>query len=190
MTWRPIPALCVALVLTLGACSMADPAPPADTGAHGSSAELDELLRRPDAETVLAEQDRMLAEISAALSRIIPGSRWEPSNTRSDVACAEFASTRGLKYYSALYTSPTPVPPELWDASSDAVIDIARRFGYTAEVSRTPAPGPGQVANLDIRDTVGGYVTFGSQQAASFGATTGCYLTAADKQAARADATG
>ncbi|MGE2833848.1 LppA family lipoprotein [Mycobacterium sp. SMC-4] len=184
MTWRPIPALCAALVLTLGGCGMADSPAPSASGEPGTSAELDELLQRPDAETVLADQDRMLAEIAAALTRIIPGSRWEPTNARSDVACAEFASTRGLKYYSPLYTSPTPVPPELWIASSDAVIEIARRHGYTGEVTRSPAPGPGQVSNLDVHDAVGGYVTFGSQKAASFGATTGCYLTAADKQAA------
>ena len=185
--WRCMVVFGIAAASTLGGCAMNEP-DPGDYG-HGTSKELGELLQRADAEQVLADRDRMLGEMASTLSVLIPGSRWEPHGDGDVSPCSEFGSTRGRMYYSPLFTSAVPVPAGLWDRAADAVVDIARRHGYTAVAARTQAPADGQLTNLDIKNAVGGYVTFGSDVQANFRATTGCYLTVKAKKDARDAAT-
>lgn len=152
---------------------------------HGTPGELGELLHRRDAEDVLADRDRMITEITTELTRIVPGSEWLPNRKASETPCGDFGSTRGRSYISRHYTSKVPVPAELWDEASQAVIDIAARYGYTDVISHTENPSDDHAKDLVIEDGEGGRLAFGSMVAASMYVGTGCYLTAEDKRKAR-----
>ncbi|WKG02331.1 LppA family lipoprotein [Mycolicibacterium sp. HK-90] len=152
---------------------------------YGVPEELEPLLARRDAEEVLADRDRMIAESSTELTRIVPGSQWQPHRSEDSVHCGDFGSTNGQRYFSRHYTSDVPVHAALWNQASQAVIDIAARYGYTDVTSRTENATNDQATDMTIRDADGGRVAFGSMAAASFQVTTGCYLTAEEKRQAR-----
>jgi hypothetical protein len=185
--WRLVVPLLLAVLLT-GCGSMFDSNPPStgegDRG-HGTPGELGVLLERRDAEQVLADRDRMIAELMAELTRVVPGSQWRLNRAASSTPCGEFGSTDGKTYTSKHFVSDTPVPAALWDQASQAVVDIAARYGYTDVTSRTENATDGAARNLDIADADGGVLTFGSVAASSGYVKTGCYLTAEDKRKAR-----
>lgn len=83
------------------------------------------------------------------------------------------------------YVSQVPVPASLWPQASQAVIDIAAKYGYTDVVDRTENPTDETPKDLTIRDADGGRLAFGSMKASTLQVTTGCYLTAEDKRLAR-----
>lgn len=179
----------VALVMALAGCGhLFDTTPPVtgegDYG-YGTPEELGPLLERPDAEQAIAERDRMIGEITAELTRMLPGSRWEPRRDEDAVHCGDFGSTAAKRYFSRHFTSEIPVPAARWDEVSQAVIDIAARYGYTEVTSRTENPTGDDAMDLTIRSDDDGRVAFGSVVAASLQVTTGCYLTAEQKRHAR-----
>ncbi|WP_233213538.1 LppA family lipoprotein [Mycobacterium hubeiense] len=152
---------------------------------YGTPGELGELLSRRDAEQVLADRDRMIAEITAELSRVVPGSAWTPNRDPQSTPCGDFGSTDGKSYTSRHYTSNVPVTAALWQTASQAIIDIAARYGYTHVQSRTENASDDNAKRLTIADDDGGVLTFGSSEAANLYVRTGCYLTAEDKRKAR-----
>jgi Lipoprotein confined to pathogenic Mycobacterium len=185
--WRLLACLMLALSMTgCGPMFESEYTGPAegDSG-YGSPAELGELLNRPDAEQVLADRDRMVGEITAELARIVPGSVWQPHRSEDRTPCGDFGSTDGRIYFGRQYVSEKPVPAALWDQASQAVIDIAARYGFTEVTSRTANAADDQAKDLTVTDKHGGRVAFGSMVAASLQVTTGCYLTAEDKRKAR-----
>ncbi|MDX1880669.1 LppA family lipoprotein [Mycolicibacterium sp. 141076] len=152
---------------------------------YGTPQELGTLLARRDAEDVLADRDRMMTEIADALAAIVPGGQWLPDDKPGSTGCGDFGSTKGNIYFSPHYTSKVPVPAALWNRATQAIIDIAARYGYTNVTG-----GPGDVTDdehkgLVITDADGGRFTFGSAKASSMYVGTGCYLTAEDKRKAR-----
>lgn len=185
--WRLL--VCLVLALSMTGCGpmfesqYTGPAE-GDFG-YGSPGELGELLKRRDAEQVLADRDRMVGEITAELARVVPGSLWLPHRAEDRTPCGDFGSTDGRIYFGRQYVSKKPVPAALWDRASQAVLDIAARYGFTEVTSRTDKPADDQAKNLTIVDEHGGRVAFGSMVAASLQVTTGCYLTAEDKRKAR-----
>jgi hypothetical protein len=188
--WRLVFILVLTMMLT--GCGPMFESEPEVTGqgdyGYGTPAELGELLNRRDAEAVLADRDRMLAEITTALSTVVPGSQWLPNRSEDFTPCGEFGSTDGKIYFSRHYVSDVPVSAALWGRASQAVIDIAAKYGYTDVESRTEDATDDRASNLVIRDSDGGRLTFGSMEAASIYVGTGCYLTAEDKRRARESA--
>ena len=184
--WRWVIALVVAFTLTgCGPMLESDYEGPAEGDyGYGTPEELGAILKRRDAEQVLAERDQMITEITTELSRVVPGSRWEPNRDPSNTPCGEFGSTDGRRYFSRHYTSDVAVAPALWDQASQTVIDIAAKYGYTNVTSRTEHATGDHAADLTIRDADDGRVSFGSMVAANLHVTTGCYLTAEDKRKA------
>jgi hypothetical protein len=154
---------------------------------HGTAAELGELLKRPDAEEVLARRDAMAVAIGAALSATVPGSQWIPNGRGDQVSCGNFGSTRGRKYTSPAYQSPVPIAPDRWAAATAAVIEAAAPFDYTDVRMRTERPTIGAPSTLEIlsNDGTDGRFWLGSDRYANFYIRTGCFLTAKAKQAAR-----
>lgn len=178
-----------ALVMALSGCGhMFDTMPPVqgegDYG-YGTPKELGALLERRDAEAVLAERDRMISELTAELSRLVPGSRWEPRRSEDSVHCGDFGSTDGQRYFGQNWVSEVPVPAARWEQVSQAVIDIAARYGYTDIIGRTENPTGDESTDLTIRDSEDGRLSFGSQANAVLQVITGCYLRAEDKRKAR-----
>lgn len=151
---------------------------------YGTPKELGELLDRRDAEDVIADRDHMITEITTELTRIVPGSRWLPTSEDTWSHCGEFGSTFGKYFTSAHYTSELPVDAAQWRQVSEAVIDIAAKYGYT-QVQNTENPTDSQGKRLVIADDHGGTLTLGSMKAANMYVRTGCYLTADDKRKAR-----
>ncbi len=190
--WRLLIALLLAFTLT--ACGdrplleMFEPrytGPDKDDYGYGTPKELSTLLARRDAEDVIADRDRMMNEIATELATIVPGGQWLPDSQPRSTGCGEFGSTKGEIYFSPHYTSKVPVPAALWNRATQAIIDIAAKYGYT-KVSG----GPGNVSEdahngMTITDADGGRFTFGSMEASSMYVGTGCYLTAEDKRQAR-----
>lgn len=82
---------------------------------HGVPEELQPLLERRDAAEVIAERDRMIDEITAELSGIVPGSRFVPRREPGESVCGDFGSTDGSSYFSPHYPSPAPISAALWD---------------------------------------------------------------------------
>ena len=152
---------------------------------YGTPNELGTLLERRDAEDVLADRDRMIDEITTELSGIVPGSRWLPHRDERSTHCGDFGSTDGTIYFGRNYVSEVPVSAALWPQASQAVIDIAARYGYTDITSRTVNATDDTAKDLTIRDQNAGRVAFGSMVAATLQVTTGCYLTAEQKRQAR-----
>lgn len=185
--WRLLIAFALAVALT--GCGPMGESEPQVTGegdyGYGTPAELGELLNRRDAEAVLADRDRMIAQITAELSKIVPGSQWRPNREEDFTPCGEFGSTDGRVYFGRNFVSEVPVSAALWDRASQAVIDIAARHGYTDVQSRTENPTDEASKDLIIRDSDGGRLAFGSMVNATLQVTTGCYLTAEDKRKAR-----
>lgn len=185
--WRMAIILVLALALT-GCGDTLDTNPPAtaegDYG-YGSPGELSPLLERRDAEQVLAERDRMIGDITAELARVVPGTQWRPHRTATSTPCGEFGSTDGKTYISRHFFSETPVPAASWARASQAIIDIAAKYGYTEVKSRTENATDDKATDLTIADADGGVLSFGSMVSASGYVKTGCYLTAEDKRKAR-----
>lgn len=127
----------------------------------------------------------MITEITTELSRIVPGSTWLPNRDERSSECGEFGSTDGERYFGRNSVSKIPVPAALWDRASQAVIDIAAKYGYTDVIGRTQNPVGDAATDLTIRDGDDGRLSFGSQANAVLQVTTGCYLTAEDKRLAR-----
>ena len=152
---------------------------------YGTPKELGTLLERRDAEVVLADRGRMISEITAELSRMVPGSHWEANRKESATHCGDFGSTVGQSYTSQHYTSSVAVSAALWDRASQSVIDVAAKYGYTEVSGRTENATDDQGKSLTLRDSDGGYLRFGSMDAANLYVRTGCYLTAEDKRQAR-----
>ncbi|MBU9766501.1 hypothetical protein FR943_21990 [Mycobacterium sp. TNTM28] len=152
---------------------------------YGAPAELEPLLARRDAEEVLADRDRMITEITAELSRIVPGSTWLPNRDERSSECGEFGSTDAERYFGRNWVSKVPVPAALWDQASQAVIDIAAKYGYTDVTGRSENPVGDQATDLTISDSEDGRLSFGSQTNAVLQVVTGCYLTAENKRKAR-----
>lgn len=179
---RALATLLLTTVLTTAGCAMDDGG---DYG-HGTAAELHELLERPDAEEVLTRQDDMLAAISAALTQTVPGTQWTRDSEGDSVPCGDFGSTDGNKYTSPRFQSLNPIPADRWAEASQAVIDVAADYGFTVVHTRTENPGPDQPLFLEIvtDDDHGNRLWLGSRKHANFYVRTGCYLTAAAKQAA------
>lgn len=152
---------------------------------YGTPEELSTLLARRDAEAVLADRDRMITEITAELSRIVPGSTWLPNRDERSSECGEFGSTDGERYFGRNWVSKVPVPAAEWERVSQAVIDIAAKYGYTDVTGRSENPVGDEATDLTIRDSEDGRLAFGSQANAVLHVTTGCYLTAENKRLAR-----
>ncbi|OBG80067.1 hypothetical protein A5699_01140 [Mycobacterium sp. E802] len=152
---------------------------------YGAPEELEPLMARRDAEEVLADRDRMIAEIITALSKIVPGAQYIARREPAASQCGDFGSTFAKQYFSQHFTSSTPVPAPLWNKASQAVIDIAAKYGYTNVTSRTENATGDHANDLTIRDSDGGRLAFGSMEASSIQVTTGCYLTADEKRQAR-----
>ncbi|WP_254849153.1 LppA family lipoprotein [Mycobacterium sp. GA-1841] len=152
---------------------------------YGTPKELGALLERRDAEEVVAERDRMIAEITTELSRIVPGGNWLRDSEGTRTPCGEFGSTDGRIDFGPHYTSDVPVPAALWHQASQAVIDIAAKYGYTDVTSRTENATDDNPKDLTIRDPDSGRLAFGSMKASTLQVTTGCYLTAEAKRQAR-----
>ncbi|WP_235654095.1 LppA family lipoprotein [Mycolicibacterium houstonense] len=152
---------------------------------YGTPKELGALLARRDAEEVLADRDRMITEITAELSQIVPGGNWLRDSEGTSTPCGEFGSTDGEIDFGPHYVSQIPVPASLWPRASQAVIDIAAKYGYTDVTSRTENATDETHKDLTIRDADGGRLAFGSLEASTMQVTTGCYLTAEDKRKAR-----
>lgn len=152
---------------------------------YGAPEELEPLLARRDAEEVLADRDRMITEITAELSRIVPGGNWLRDSEGTSTPCGEFGSTDGEIHFGPHYVSQIPVPASLWPRASQAVIDIAAKYGYTDVTSRTENATDETHKDLTIRDADGGRLAFGSMEASTMQVTTGCYLTAEAKRQAR-----
>lgn len=185
--WRPLIVFLVALALTgCGPMFESEYTGPGEGDyGYGVPEELQPLLDRRDAEDVLADRDRMIGEITAELSRIVAGSQWLPNRDERSTGCGDFGSTDGNVYFSRNYVSQVPVTAALWPAASQAVIDIAARYGFTDITGRTENATDDQAKDLTIGDEHGGRVAFGSMVAASLQVTTGCYLTAENKRKAR-----
>ncbi|MGL4305587.1 MAG: LppA family lipoprotein, partial [Mycobacteriaceae bacterium] len=97
--------LLVALVLACAGCnSYPEPSlyAPGNYG-YGIPEELNELLQRDNAETILAQRDAMITTITTALTHLMPGSTWKPSRKGDNVSCGEFGSTHGQRYSSDIY---------------------------------------------------------------------------------------
>ncbi|WP_441957464.1 LppA family lipoprotein [Mycolicibacterium houstonense] len=176
-------------MLTLAGCGhMFGTMPPikgeGDYG-YGTPKELGALLARRDAEEVLADRDRMITEIIAELSQIVPGSQWLPHRQERRSGCGEFGSTYGERIFGQIFTSEVAVPAALWNQASQAVVDIAAKYGYTNITGRTENPVGDESTDLTITDSDGGRLSFGSQANAVLQVVTGCYLTAEDKRKAR-----
>lgn len=152
---------------------------------YGAPEELAPLLARRDAEEVLADRDRMITEITTELSRIVPGSTWLPNRDERSSECGEFGSTDGERYFGRNWVSKVPVPAALWDRASQAVIDIAAKYGYTDVAGRSQNPVGDESTDMTIRDSEDGRLSFGSQANAVLQVTTGCYLTTENKRLAR-----
>jgi Lipoprotein confined to pathogenic Mycobacterium len=185
--WRLVVTLVLAMALT-GCGPMFESeyeGPGEGDHGYGTPEELRPLLARRDAEQVLADRDRMITEITTELARIVPGSQWLPHRSEDRTPCGDFGSTHGRVYFGRQYASEKPVPAALWGQASQAVIDIAARYGYTEVTSRTEHATDDHATDLTIRDSDSGRVAFGSMVAASLQVTTGCYLTAEDKRKAR-----
>lgn len=156
-----------------------------DDYGYGTASELQPLLARRDLEEVLAERDRLITEIIAELSRLMPGSQWLPNRTESSVICGDYGSTKGERYFGRNWVSKMPVPADQWQRISQAVIDIAAKYGYTTIVGRSENPVGDEATDLIIKDSEDGRLAFGSQAAAVLQVVTGCYLTAENKRKAR-----
>lgn len=185
--WRLVVILVV--IVTLGGCGpMTETEPGArakgDYG-YGTPKELGALMERRDAEEVLADRDRMLNEITTKLSLTVPGSQWVPHREQRRSGCGEFGSTYGERVFGQIFTSETAVPAALWNQASQAVVDIAARYGYTNVTGRTENPVGDESTDLTITDSDGGRLSFGSQANAVLQVVTGCYLTAENKRKAR-----
>ena len=184
--WRWVIALVVAFTLT-GCGPMFESGyqggPVEGDYGYGSPNELGPLLDRRDAEQVLAERDQMITEITTALSEIVPGSHWQPRRKEDSVHCGDFGSTNGKRYFSRHYAWQEPIPATLWDQASQAVIDIAAKYGYT-NASRSENVGDDDRKSVTITDDEGGRYTLGSMYSSNFNVVTGCYLTAEDKRKA------
>jgi hypothetical protein len=186
--WRMVVALLLSAGLLTGCGHMLDtnPSPFAEGDyGYGSPGELEPLLERRDAEQVLADRDRMISEITAELSRIVPRSQWLPRRSPTTSPCGEFGSTKGKTYISRHYVSEVPIDAEHWERASQAVIDIAARYGFTDVRGSTDSATDEKAKSLAIGDADGGELTLGSMVAASILVKTGCYLTAEDKRKAR-----
>lgn len=185
--WRL--AITLVLAMMLAGCGPMFESEPVVFGegdyGYGIPEELNPLLERRDAEEVLADRDRMITEITTELTRIVPGSHYTARRTADSTPCGEFGSTDGNIYFSQHYTSKVPVPPALWEQASQAVIDIAAKYGYTDVTGRTENATADHATDLTIRDSDGGRLAFGSMEAASMQVTTGCYLTSEKKRQAR-----
>ncbi|WP_233152746.1 LppA family lipoprotein [Mycobacterium sp. NS-7484] len=141
---------------------------------YGTPKELGALLERRDAEEVLADRDRMITEITTELSRIVPGGNWLRDSEGTSTPCGEFGSTYGEIDFGPHYTSDVPVPAALWHRASQAVIDIAAKYGYTNVTSRTENATDDNPKDLTIRDPDSGRLAFGSMKASTLQVTTGC----------------
>ncbi|MGL4305589.1 MAG: LppA family lipoprotein [Mycobacteriaceae bacterium] len=188
-------ALLTALALACAGCTTPSSPPVDEFGnpygdyGYGTSKELNELLQRDNAETILAQRDAMIATITTELTHLMPGSTWKPSFHRKydeTTPCGEFGSTQGQIYSTPLFASEIPVIIESWNTIADNIIRLAQPFGYTTVSSRTSLKDAIEhtVVNLIIRDAYGSTLNFGSYKQASLRVTTGCFLTAAAKQAA------
>ncbi|WKG02330.1 LppA family lipoprotein [Mycolicibacterium sp. HK-90] len=181
--------IAVTLTIVLAGCGhIFDTMPPVkgegDYG-YGVPEELEPLLARRDAEEVLADRDRMTTEVTTELSRIVPGGNWLRDSEGTRTPCGEFGSTDGKIDFGPHYFSQIPVPASLWPSASQAVVDIAAKYGYTDVTSRTENATDEVHKNLTIRDADGGRLAFGSLEASTLQVTTGCYLTAEEKRQAR-----
>lgn len=185
--WRVAVTLLVAMALA--GCGPMFESKVVVTGAgdygYGIPSELGPLLDRRDVEVVLADRDLMMTQITAELSRVVPGTQWQPEGESTYTPCGAYGSTDGRTYVSPHYVSKVPIPVDLWDRASQAVVDVAARHGYTKVTSRTQNASADQAANLEIADGEGGVFTLLSLEATSMYVKTGCHLTADDKRKAR-----
>ena len=189
--WRLSIALMLAAVLTgcgpvsemFGSTSYTGRAK--DDYGYGTASELQPLLARRDAEEVLAERDRMIGDIIAELARVMPGSQWFPNRNETSVICGDYGSTKGSRYFGRNWVAKMPIPADQWQRISQAVIDVAAKYGYTKVESRSQNPVGDQATDMIITDSEDGRLAFGAQVATVLQVTTGCYLTAEDKRQAR-----
>jgi hypothetical protein len=175
------------LVLATAACDMTESKESLGDYGFGTAAELGELMKRPDAEQVLDQLHGMVTAVAASLTTAVPGSAWLPSNAESKTHCGEFGSTQGNRYTSQRFQSMVPIPPQLWEAASQAVIVAGAKFGYRKVGFRTENAREGAPSNLEIfsDDGYGGRLWLGTDDYANFYVNTGCFLTAKAKQRAR-----
>ncbi|MGL4305588.1 MAG: LppA family lipoprotein [Mycobacteriaceae bacterium] len=188
--------LLVALALACAGCTTPSGPPVDEFGnpygdyGYGTSKELNELLQRDNAETILAQRDAMITTITTELTHLMPGSTWKPSRKGDSFSCGEFGSTQGQIYSSPNYISEVMLPGKLWDTAADLVTTLAAPYGYTTITTRTPQEdallddGTNHIARLVINGPYSSTLEFGSLEQALLQVTTGCFLTAADKQAA------
>ena len=157
--------LCIALIvaLALTGCSLQFSTPKDPTAP----------LDRRDAEQVLADRDRMVTEISAALARVAPGTQWRAENKELVTGCGEGHHIDGNLYFSPRYGSELRIPEARWDQAVQTVIDIAAKYGYTDVFRGT------EHVNLQIEDADGNRLLL---LTGFFTVDTECLMTAEEKR--------
>ena len=159
---------CIALVIALSVSGCGH--------LFGTSKASVSLLDRRDAEQVLADRDRMVTEISAALARTVPGTQWRATKKEFSTGCGEGYSADGNLYFGPHYSATAPIPDSSWDQAAQVFTDIAAKYGYT-DASRNA-----QYQTVTIKDADGGRLLLVAE---FFDITTGCFLTAEEKRKAR-----
>ncbi len=163
--WKSSHRLLV-LVITLTACG--SPTPPApwdtvETTSAESAAQYEEMLSRPDIDTIAERYEEMRAAIRRQVVADLGLSAWINSYKQSSSGCRDypavdqkFKESRGLPGW----YSEGNLPDEKWPAVVRIVTEIAGRYGFGDLITVVDRPGDHEIS---LHDQYGGELVFGTK---------------------------
>ncbi|RDI68019.1 LppA family lipoprotein [Nocardia pseudobrasiliensis] len=175
MTRHGVAALAaLAATLMMGGCSMNDQREPTDPAETAAAAQ--RLRQRPTLEDSERQLQRVVEQIAAAATELVPELRWRWEREKTRLDCPPpYDRTDGRMLELALYVTPDqPIPDRLWPQFIERIRPIAATVGATAPNAVQDRAGRHDVRFVNPDD--GTTIKVGSQVATVIGATVGCRL--------------
>jgi len=151
---------------------------PSETSTMSVQQQFDQLMQRPSLEEITARYEEMRQKISDSLAQKFGVAEWGKRDSPPDTGgCAPEYSVDSWdagKYYAQIWYSKTPIAYAQWSQAKSAVSEIAGSYGFSTVALAIDKPGD---MDLELNDSYGGKLTFGSAVNTSLSFRTGCHLT-------------
>jgi hypothetical protein len=150
-----------------------------------------ELMRRPSIEEMIIRYDALREQLRSDLTKQLGLGSWaKQSGSASRTECVrEYAQVRpgdAEKRHLDTWFSPTAIAPADWEKAKSIVSQVAGAQGFTKTKLVIDRPDDLQ---LDLADSFGAELSFGSVKNTIIALTTGCHMAVeAKKQAGSSSA--
>ncbi|NLE78445.1 MAG: hypothetical protein GX610_02515 [Rhodococcus sp.] len=164
----------LALVATLTGCGDLTSNPYEKTGAEDTAAAAQRLTELPTLEATEAHAHRVVEELSAYITSLVPALQWEWTRSRSESNCRRpYDQTDGRMVSLPNYVAKGSIPDHVWPQAVQRARELATELGNTGVETFRDEPG-----NRDVRfyGPEGTALRFLSMDNTVIRADTGCRL--------------